>query len=351
MSETDKYISYSRVQAWRSCHARHYWKYIENLERLVAALPLERGKVLHELLEKHLKGESWEQHLDVYRKDFDNLFEEQKAELGNLPFDVEKLMRGYVKIHSKGIHKYPVVEYEFDVPLFEKGYLKDYQEAYRNSGYSFPDNIHFIGKIDAITTVNNVSWIVEHKTTNRIPSEDVRFFDLQTVLYMYAIQNSELGADYKPNGIMWDYIRTKAPVEPEMLSRGGLSKRKNIDTDYDTYLRTIDKYHLDPAEYADMLNMLREKPNTFYKRVYMPLAGNTLTNNLLEDFRLSALDIIINGSNDKVKNLSMLNCNNCDYKLLCQAELTGGDIEFVKSQSYRVKEKRVRTDNNINNEL
>jgi hypothetical protein len=59
-----------------------------------------------------------------------------------------------------------------------------------------------------------------------------------------------------------------------------------------------------------------------------------LTDNLLTDFRADALDIILNGNTSKSKNLGM-SCNTCDYKYLCQAEINGDDVEFVKMQSYK----------------
>ncbi len=338
MSETEKYISYSRVQAWRSCHQRHYWRYVEGIEKVVPNLALERGKVLHAMLEAHLKGKSWEKVLDTYKVEYDKLFDEEKEELGDLPADLEKLMRGYIRTWQNDPLKYPIIEHHFDVPLFSEDDMVKFIEAYEEAGYNFPVSIHFVGKIDAIADDGKKKWIVEHKTMSRIPDEGARFFDLQTALYLYATRQDLELQFIEPSGILWNYIRTKVPVEPEILKSGKLSERKNMDTDYHTYYNAVVRAGQNPSDYAAMLNMLREKPNTFYKRHYMPIAGDNLLNAMLNDFRASSLDIIINGNNDRVKTLSLA-CNNCEYKDLCQAELTGSDVDFVKARSYQKIEK------------
>lgn len=337
MGGVNKHFSYSRVKTWRDCHQKHYYRYVERLEKIVPTLALKRGEIYHAMLEAYLKGDSWEKVLDGYSKEYDKLSEEEKKILGDLPHTLEKIMRGYIKLYGNDGLKYPVVEEEFNCAIFMPSDLEAINKFLTSLGQDTLTDIRFVGKIDAIAQ-NDKTWIVEHKTVSKIPDESMRLYDFQTVLYTYAIETDSKFENFKPDGILWDYIRTKIPTVPEVLKKGGLSKAKNIDTDYDTYYEAIISHDENPVDYADILNKLKEKGNTFYRRNYVLLASANMRRVLLDDFRRTILEIIINGDTDKIKNLDRF-CNTCPYEEICQAELSGLDVDFIKSKNYKKVEK------------
>src|SRR5690606_18185499 len=131
-----------------------------------------------------------------------------------------------------------------------------------------PGKVTFTGKIDAVAeTPDSRVWLTEHKTHQRFPDEHVRFSNFQAVMYCWVLP--EIGFP-SPDGVLWDYIRTKPPTVPDLLVNGGLSKRKNIDTTPEVYLKAIKEHGLNPADYQDMLELLKGKEESFYKRVFLP---------------------------------------------------------------------------------
>jgi hypothetical protein len=326
-------ISHSRVSTYRACPQKHAFRYVDHLEPVAKNLLLQRGIWLHELIEKFLTGADWEARLDSITKEFNTMMEMERANLGDdLPNDLAIIMRGYAKTYQNDHLTYPKVELPFSVPLFNDAEWDEQVDYYRSLGIELP-YISFVGKIDAVAKDAKHTYIVEHKTVGKVPDFDVRLLDPQTALYAYALP---LVSEYKPTAILWDYVRTKAPVVPEPLKKGGLTKRKDIDTDYDTYYQAIMSNGLDPNDYADILSILSAKGNTFYKRLPMPLAGTNFTDMLMDDFRSTALEIAVNGDTNRTKYIGR-NCMNCEYKVLCESEVFGLDADFVKARDFRVK--------------
>ena len=172
--------------------------------------------------------------------------------------------------------------------------------------------------------------VLTHNTHKILPDEDARFSDIQTVLYYWALR--EKGE--KVDGILWDYIRTKPPAVPETLKSGGLSKRANIDTDYDTYLAEIQRNGLNPADYQDILTKLKAGKKAFFLRVKLPTPNENLVSSVVNDFFDTAEQILEAKSFER--NMTR-DCKSCSYYQLCSAEVRGLDAEFIKKQLFTVR--------------
>jgi len=75
-------ISFSKAKVFRRCRQEFTYKYVENLEKIAPALPLIRGKILHEMIEAWLKGASWEDVLARYETEYKKLFVEESELYG-----------------------------------------------------------------------------------------------------------------------------------------------------------------------------------------------------------------------------------------------------------------------------
>ncbi len=309
-------LSYSRIRNWRFCRQSHYYKYIEKLEPRRKKVALYRGTIIHEMIQAWVSGGSWEEVLDTYTEQFNNMFDEEKADMGDLPQECRTIMEGYVQQWADDGLEYLEVEYEPEpVPMF--------------------DDIDFMVKVDGIAQDRNGRiWLVEHKTHKTFPSEDVRFADYQTLIYAWALfkRGSEI------DGIMWDYIRTKPPTKPRLLKNGTLSKAQNIDTTHDVYLKTIHEHGLDPKDYEDILDKLYHQTEKFYRRVFVPFKWETV-NMVVEDVAKSALEIK-RLQHIPIRELSNWQCPSCDYFSLCSAELLGLDASFIKKADYKPRRGR-----------
>jgi hypothetical protein len=152
------------------------------------------------------------------------------------------------------------------------------------------------------------------------------------VLYYWALK--ELGQ--KCDGVLWDYIRTKPPAVPELLKAGGLSKRKNIDTDEATYLKAILENGLNPDDYSDMLQLVRNtKKSSFFKRVYLPNPSVGMVKEVVADFFDTAEEI--QNAKKFPRNMTK-DCRSCSYYQICSLEIRGLDSDLVRKQMFNVKE-------------
>lgn len=281
-----------------------------------------RGKILHSLIEARIEGQPWEPVMKQFQKDFDKLFKEEKDEIGDLPDEVRRMFQGYIKRYEGEDLKYLKLkkkraEFEFEVPLVK--------------------GVHMHGLIDTVPEDSRGRvWVMEHKTHKIFPSESARFTDIQTVMYTWVAP--QMGFP-KPNGVLWDYIRTKAPTIPKLLANGkGLSVAQGIDTDYDTYFAEITKHGFDPKDYKEILDKLKGRDEAFYKRIYMPAPGR-IVDPIMNDVRETAMEIKILGEYSKTRNITK-DCSWCSYFSICQAELRGLDSDFIRKAEYKLKDKR-----------
>jgi hypothetical protein len=301
-------VSFSRIKSWRRCHLQHYYKYVDGIERKKPPISMYKGRIVHDLLEAILLGKSWTKKLEEYAKQYKKLFREERDELGDLPGDMKRIIIGYLEFWKNDHLKYLEVEKKHEIKLGK--------------------NMIFVFRLDGIVQDKKKRrWIFERKTPKKFPDEDVRLADLQTLLYTWAMQQEGVETE----GVLWDYVRSKAPTIPEPLKAGGLSVAQNIDTDYNTYLAAIKRHRLNPKDYREKLESLKGAEANFYRRVPM-VVSPSVVKTLVEDMMQTALEIQ-QDSKSRVRTLSF-DCRGCQYFQLCQAELRDMDTDFIRKSQY-----------------
>lgn len=315
------HTSYSEIRLARKCLRAHRYRYIERLARKKPRRPALVGTILHEMLHHWVLARTLPTHykdpwvvLEEYRKKYKELFKEEREEYGDIPLTVEKIFEGYLR-------------------------------RWRNDGLTYlrseapvmtdlTSDIRLIGYIDKIVEdQNGRRFLIDHKFSRSIPDSEDRFTDIQTLLYFWGWNREN--PTKKLDGVIWDYGRMKAPTEPELLAKGGLTKRANLDTDAYTYLATIKKHGLNPKDYQDILTKLKGRENTFFERVVLPGPSAKLVESVVEDARQT---VVITKSLSKAgiapREMDKFGCKMCDFRSLCQAEVRGLDVEFVKKRDY-----------------
>lgn len=316
-------LSHSRMKAWRRCQMEHHYKYVQKLKRKTKARPLYLGSAVHELIEEQLETGSFETKLAEIRKEFNKLFEEEREMLGPIPDLAGDIVTRYFKQWADDGLEYPRRRWGRRTEYKVEFYLDNHTQ--------------FIGFIDAYPQDSmGRNWLMDHKTCRNIPDENARFFDLQLLLYVWALP--QLGYP-KPDGVIWDYIRTKPPAIPERLVKGGFSKAKNIDTTYDVYMKTIiDELGPDKAQdYLEFAETLRGKEDKFNRRIYLPSPSVKMVENVVADFRETAWQIRTLGPTAKVRNMTR-DCRMCSFQPLCNAEVRGLDTDFILKTEYERKD-------------
>lgn len=303
-----EYFSHSKVRTWRRCPKSFDYKYNQSLTRKVAPGALTRGVVFHEMLDSVVMGTDWNTPLDEYKKVYNGLWAEE-AEQYMPPEELESLFHRYrAKWAGDGLDFQG--KSEITVEVEHRG-------------------LKFKGIIDKLPLDKEKRlWVMDHKTHKILPDENARFSDLQTVLYYWAVRENGT----TPDGVLWDYVRTKPPAIPEVLKSGGLSKRANMDTDYETYMKAIQENNLNPEDYSDML--AKVKNNIFFKRVYLPKPNEQMIQNVVADFFDTAQEIV--DAKRYPRNMSR-DCKSCSYYQLCSAEVRGLDTDFIVKQMFNKK--------------
>lgn len=325
-------ISQSVIKTWRRCHAKYGYKYRQLLERKKPKLQLIRGTMIGKCLDAQAlqrvakKAPAWQKALDPYRKQFARMFASEREYYGDPIAEVERICARYERI------------YEADGFTYLLG--KDKKPFELKLEIDLIPGVVFTGSIDKMPRDEHGRvWDLDHKSHKRIPDAEARFSDLQQVFYCWAAPQSGYP---KLAGVIWDYLRTKAPAIPEQLKNGGLSQRQNIDTDYDTYLGEIQRLKLNPKDYSEILGKLKaEGHSQFYLRVPLPTPSKDLIKNVVADAKATAKEIKTNGG-DMTRSMDFT-CKGCEFYSLCQAEFRGLDAKYIRKTEYQLQ-KEVRHD-------
>lgn len=135
-------------------------------------------------------------------------------------------------------------------------------------------------KPDGIVVFGGELWLWEDKAWKTVDRTSLQMLqmDEQCGMYLWGLRQlldrgeapqavTDAFSEYGyPAGVIYNVVRKKTPVVPAQLKNGSTSRDKAIDTTYDVYLSTLIERSQDPADYAETLDVLREKGNTFFVR-------------------------------------------------------------------------------------
>jgi hypothetical protein len=313
-------LSHSRVKTWRRCPNQYRYKYVERLRPKKKSVQLERGSWVHELLMLYYDGEDWKGRHRELTKQFNNLFEEEREHLGDLPRECLRIMRSYIRYYSQDLLNYRVIDSEM------------------NEEVTLPNGQKYVVVIDLIMEDlrTGLLWPWDHKTRKSFQDRRIMLMDPQLTLYFDALQ--VMG--YEPlGGAVVNEISTKPPAIPEVLKSGALSKRKNIDTNVYTYMAEIRRHGLDPANYADILAIVaaRQK-DRFFRRTEIA-RDRPVLRAMRRESRHSSREIRLAAKYDSYPRTVDNSCQwMCDYRDICFAELHGGDISTMVKLNFNKKE-------------
>lgn len=245
----------------------------------------------------------------------------------------EMLVNYYEWCKTQDNFKTILVEHVFETPLKLDG---------RILSITLPDGrkaeVWVKGKIDAVVeTPDGKWWIVEHKTMASLSTEYYTLYDEQSGLYTYAAQetlNELLHTDKQIDGVLYNLLRKKIPVVPEELKRGGLTKRKNIDTTYDIYMAALRRLGEDPAEYQEVLERLQEKGNRFFHREPVFRSQEEIREIILRIYYITQ-DIYNNPV--VYPNPDFFKCRMCSFKDVCVAMSAGADWKWILDKKFEVR--------------
>lgn len=314
---------FSKVQAWRKCNKLYEFSVIRNLQAKRKPPELLRGTILHEMLEARDQGQEVGTVFLRYDAQYGRMFEAEREYYGeHFMDDIWRIYRGYVRTYPAGT-------------------AQDWK-VYATEGLvrtRLTPKIEFEGHYDLRVSSNGRRWLVDRKTHKVIPTAEERFNNFQLLLYVEA-WNRENPKNTHVDGLIWDYLRTKAPTIPKVLKSGQLTRRKDLDTDVFTYRRAIKDNELDEDGYDYYLKELEKRSvDKFYQRVSLPISSREMVDTVVQEFTQTAE--MIRTAKHFPRNATYA-CPRCEFFKLCNSELAGINAKFVEKSDYEQRPEDTR---------
>ena len=315
-------VSQSKVKTFRMCRRAYHFRYVENLKKAIKSRPLTFGTIIHEMLDAFANGLDPYAVLKKIARVNKKLFADEREMYGEIVDDIKTIMDAYFKYYTKKSLRF--IKY--------KGSAAEHSlEVELDNDFLFVFRVDHFGK-----TENGLRWLVENKTFSKQPSEDQRWIDLQTSMYIRACEM--LGIKHL-NGVCWNYIKSKAPTRPEVVQKGTRLSIRSIDTLPATVRAVIKAHKLKESACKANIKQATENIPSYFSRVFNPVTPQVV-DTLFNEFQETCIDIRDQHGEVIDRNLGQ-HCSWCDFNAICRTELTGGDTDYIREHEYvcRSKEK------------
>lgn len=188
------------------------------------------------------------------------------------------------------------------------------------------------GRFDGVIEVGGKLWIMEHKTAKQVKTEHV-LRDKQISAYVLAAK--KLGIEVE--GVVYNTLKKALPQKPAVLKSGKLSKAKNANITYDTYMQAINELDHDPDSYGDILDGLKGLENPFFQREFVPRTEEN-SKAVLQDVRATELLKYTMIQNNLFPRNDTKDCSwDCPFNELCLAEAEGNETTVLFRDQYAIK--------------
>jgi ATP-dependent helicase/DNAse subunit B len=316
-------FSQSKIKSFNKCPKQYEYKYIQKLTPKRRERPLFFGSWVHKAIESYYStlDRNWRQGFAEYKLKWDALFEEEREALsakGDPVSQIPRIMRGYDFYYKNDGWTPVIIEQEFIVETPMPGVY-----------FKFVVDLGIVDDEDKL-------WVVDHKTASSIPPANTfHGMDPQLILYPWGIDRLMANGQFPKmqiGGVIYNYIKSKAPSLPQINKDGSLSKRK-IVTDYPTLYLFLKQQGYDPQDFAHILVPLKKR-SEFLRRYRLP-RESVVTKQIL----LDALSVVKRIQETKRFTRSVgRDCRFCGYKDLCRAELNGFDTTLMRKSDFILEE-------------
>jgi PD-(D/E)XK nuclease superfamily protein len=357
MPDEIREIHTSERKSFRACRRRWDWLFREGYRPIQPIKPLEFGIAYHRALEIWYDPDLWDKgdreilmshtiqtFKATCREQKERYLEEKDASV--LEEDVEAdyaervrlgvgMLRYYCQEISPkyDIHWRPIaVELEFSVPI-----------RYPNTGVHLQDTtgrkVNYAGRVDLLVEDDKGGlWVFDHKTAARLNTDNDEFLYLDDQITSYCWALKQLG--YPIRGFIYSEIKKGFPEPPtqNIVPRQGrwFSVNRQQNTDYDTYLKTVQEHDTQAYEagyYDEFLEFLKTEGIQFHQRYQIHRSDIELQNagNMI---LLEAEDMI----DDCLRiypNAGRFGCNTCAFRQPCLGKNNGEDYEYTLKTMYK----------------
>lgn len=308
----------------------YHYKYDLKLRKKVKSRPLQFGSIIHQLMEAYYEGEDVQETFDEINRQSGKMFAEEREVYGNIMEAAITIFNEYMEHYEKSMLK-PI--------RWRKQWAEHWFEV------EIASDIVLVGKIDLIAkTANKQKGLVEIKTFNRMPSAEFRWKNTQAMSYVKVIQM--LGGP-SVDIVVWDYVHSKEPSVPKLLKKGGFSTAP-CNTLPSVLMETAQASGIEVKPTDLIYKMAMANRNSYFERVVNPIR-QTVVDAVFEELVASAKALRDEKDRPPFRSIDR-HCDWCDYSPLCRADITGGDVEFVKKGLYQIETKDHKDPNDSESE-
>ena len=323
-------LSYSQISTFKDCRRKWYLSYVLGYSPKMTSPKLVLGKLVHSALESFYKGGDIEKaydqalisEIEKLKKEFPFADEEFEAYLNeledelNLGREMVRNYKAYAEVNDpKLINKVISTELRKEVKLKYSVKILGYMDMIFQDRYG-------------------MCWIMEHKTANAI-STDHLVLDEQASIYTML---AEKIFNLKFAGIYYNFIKKAVPQKPSLLKNGTLSKAKNSNITYETYMQAIKENNFNVADYNDILEYYSSQEQGFIRRI--PVVRNeSEKKEIAQRIQLVARDI--KKAQNDIKMIYPHPTRDCSWKCqfrdVCIEMNNGGDYKFLLDRNFNKK--------------
>lgn len=181
-------------------------------------------------------------------------------------------------------------------------------------------------------------WLLEHKTSSRIPSERLVSMAWQGAAYTWAARHDEAVASVgRVRGVLYNFVLKAPPTKPQTLVSGGLARRANLRSTPEAFMAEVRAQGLDPDDYVDYAAKLASNRGNFFRRYLITYTDEHLE---LFELRLRAVAEEMIGNPFIYPQDSFRVCPGCEFSELCRTAFSGLSYDdvlatFVRSTYYQ----------------
>lgn len=316
-------ISYSRVSSWMSCPFAHFLGYELGVRPAKPQRPLYFGTDFHKLLEVRHDKKALKEAKETIRDTYYEIPPQWQSELGeNYLEDLFSIFADYRRIYKEAPVP-SITEQEFELPMFE----------HRGEPYVFKGKIDELYKRKSRSTGEKFLKVGEHKTFNRRPDSNTLVMNIQKNLYAKAVQ---ILYGTLPKSVIWDYIHSSPAPQPVWLEKSKrFSEAKHQQITPYSWLRACKEHGITDEETLARAEEFRGNIPAFFFQVEQEYDPQ-MVEDTWDGFMFQAKLIARYGAKNKTKNMTR-NCSFCQYRDICYAQLTGGNLEHLMERNFTIE--------------
>lgn len=195
------------------------------------------------------------------------------------------------------------------------------------------------GYIDAVMEDRETGqvWCVDYKFRRTLAADDDERFNLQNAVYMMACR--QMGVDVV-GSMTWQHYNT--PCSVPKFNRDGSISRVKIRCTWPRFRRFVIDAGLDIADYAEMADKLADVEMCRTTREVRSDEMIDLVWDQVVESASTEIGLIRESLSHTLCTPSMdpWTCRLCSFQSLCQAELRGYDVDYVREAEYTLKDYR-----------